>query len=184
MRQFFAISAFAKDRPGIIADVAGLVYESGCNLEDSGMTILENLTAFLAIVSGEAEGLGDRLNNGAKRLEWDKGIVIFVSPIEEVRARSEDTEHFARYELSTIGLDRAGIVFRVSQFLADKGINIADMKTHTQPSPDTGTPVFNMLMHIEVPRDLERGEIEKELNAIGDQLAVDILISPVDEPRK
>jgi len=184
MKQFFAISAFAKDRPGIIADVAGLVYECGCNLEDSGMTILENLTAFLAIVSGEDEGLGDRLNNGAKRLEWDKGIVIFISPVKGIRARSEDAERFARYELSTIGLDRAGIVFRISQLLADRGINIADMKTHTQPSPDTGTPVFNMKMQLEVPRDLDVEEIDKELNAIGDQLAVDIQISPVGEAQK
>ena len=32
MKHYFALSAIGKDRPGIVADVAGLIYECGGNL--------------------------------------------------------------------------------------------------------------------------------------------------------
>lgn len=34
------MTAFGKDRPGIVADVSQVLYENGCNLEDSTMTLL------------------------------------------------------------------------------------------------------------------------------------------------
>ena len=37
MNQKFIMIAFGKDRPGIVADVSGIIYENGCNLEDSSM---------------------------------------------------------------------------------------------------------------------------------------------------
>lgn len=182
MKQFYAISAVAKDKPGIVADVTGLIYESGCNLEDSGMTILENFTAFLAIVSGDGEALADRLNNGAKRLEWDKGIVVFVSPVRDIQAQREAAESVIRYELSTIGLDRAGIVYRISRILADRGVNIAELRTHTEPSPETGTPLFNMVIILELVEGVEVPELEEELNRAGEELNVDIHLAPAMEP--
>ncbi|MDH3961719.1 MAG: amino acid-binding protein, partial [Desulfuromonadales bacterium] len=34
------MTAFGKDRPGIVADVTSVLYETGCNLEDSTMSML------------------------------------------------------------------------------------------------------------------------------------------------
>ena len=39
-RQWFAIAAIGRDRPGIVAELSELVYASGCNLEDASMTML------------------------------------------------------------------------------------------------------------------------------------------------
>ena len=42
MEQKFIMTAFAEERPGIVADVMQVIYEHGCNLEDSTMTRLED----------------------------------------------------------------------------------------------------------------------------------------------
>ena len=53
MRRWFAMSAIGRDRPGIVADLAELIYESECNLEDSRMTILGSEFAVLLLLSGQ-----------------------------------------------------------------------------------------------------------------------------------
>jgi formyltetrahydrofolate hydrolase len=40
MQQRFIMTAFGHDRPGIVADVTQILYENGCNLEDTSMTLL------------------------------------------------------------------------------------------------------------------------------------------------
>ena len=54
MTQLFALSAIGRDRPGIVADLAELIYECDCNLEDSRMTILGSEFAVLLLLGYSA----------------------------------------------------------------------------------------------------------------------------------
>src|SRR5262249_15845354 len=47
MRHWFALSAIGRDRPGMVADLAELIFECDCNLEDSSMTVLGSEFAVL-----------------------------------------------------------------------------------------------------------------------------------------
>src|SRR4030066_1674330 len=151
MKRYYALSAIGKDRPGIVADVSGLIYESGGNLEDSSMTRLGEQFALLILLSGSGEEFPYRLSTGVKRLEWEKHLSIFLTPVEELEGKPGAREGTESYELSTTGLDRMGIVYRVSRLLADHGINIADMHTKANPSPESGTPIFTMKILLEIP---------------------------------
>lgn len=55
MKHWFALSAIGRDRPGIVADLAELIYECDCNLEDSSMTILGSEFAVLLLLTGEGK---------------------------------------------------------------------------------------------------------------------------------
>ena len=83
MKLYYALSAIGQDRPGIVADVSGLIFECGGNLEDSSMTILGNQFALLILLSGSGEEFQYRLSTGCKRLEWEKHLSIFLTPVEE-----------------------------------------------------------------------------------------------------
>src|SRR5205823_2219866 len=82
MKKWFALSAIGRDRPGIVADLAELIYECDCNLEDSSMTILGSEFAVLLLLSGEAPDLERRLATGCKRLEWEKRLTVFFRPLD------------------------------------------------------------------------------------------------------
>ena len=58
MRRWFAMSAIGRDRPGIVADLADLIYECDCNLEDSRMnrTAVQDVT-----LRGEIIRAGDKV---------------------------------------------------------------------------------------------------------------------------
>ena len=72
MKQWFALSAIGRDRPGIVADLAELIFECDCNLEDSSMTILGGEFAVLLLLSGRSPDCLQRLSAACKRLEMGK----------------------------------------------------------------------------------------------------------------
>jgi glycine cleavage system transcriptional repressor len=176
MKRYYALSAIGKDRPGIVADVAGLIYECGGNLEDSSMTVLGSQFALLILLSGSGEEFQYRLSTGCKRLEWEKRLSIFLTPLEESESLTKSREISEDYELSTTGLDRMGIVHQVSRLLADQGINIADMHTKITPTPESGTPLFTMRVLVQVPREISTAGLLEKLNRLGEKLAIDIAL--------
>ena len=70
-----------KDRPGIVADVSEVIYECGGNIEDSSMSLLRNHFALLLLFSTEREEVNQKLSSALKRLEGEKNLTVFYSPI-------------------------------------------------------------------------------------------------------
>ncbi len=181
MRLFFAISAIGKDRPGIVADVAELIYETGCNMEDSAMTLLANQFALLILLSGSGEELVDRLASGCKRLEKEKNLTVFFTPLGVQEIHETQQMRGEPYRLMAEGLDKAGIVFKVCRLLANYKANIIDMKTRSHPSAETGTPIYTMDIEMVVPNDTPLEELRTELNRVGDDLAIEIQLKKSEE---
>ena len=181
MRQFFAISAIGRDRPGIVADVAGLIYETGCNMEDSSMTILGNQFALLTLLSGSGEGLEHKLSTGCKRLEKEKRLTVFFAPVETSEIGRSQQMRGEHYTLTAEGLDKVGIVFKVSRLLAEFSINIASMTTHSLPSPESGTPIYTMAIEMVIPETCPTGELRTKLDRVSEELAIEIQLEKKGE---
>jgi glycine cleavage system transcriptional repressor len=183
MKQFFILSAVGRDRPGIVADVTELLFECGCNLEDSSMTMLGSHFALLILLSGGEEGLQDRLARGCKRLEWDKSLTVFLSPLEARGLEPALAAPQPDYEVRVVGLDRAGIVYRTSRLLASKASNIVDLHTHVEPAPESGSPVFTMILDVTVPPEIDRKALRQDLDRLADELHVEISLTKLPKPR-
>ena len=177
MKRWFALSAIGRDRPGIVADLAELIYECDCNLEDSSMTILGSEFAVLLLLSGEGEELERRLGAGCKRLEWEKRLTVFFRPLEEAPPSPE--QRGAALECVVSGVDRAGIVARVSRTLADLGVNITALQTQARPEPESGTPLFTMRLRMAVPAAVDRRRLAERLERVAAELRVDLALNDV-----
>jgi glycine cleavage system transcriptional repressor len=178
MKRYFAISAIGNDRPGIVADVAGLIYEAGCNMEDSNMSILGTQFALLTLLSGRGEDLEQKLLEGCKRLEREKNLTLFLTSVEAQDFTQSQRAEETSFTLTAEGLDRTGIVFRVCQTLADFNINITDMKTRSLRSPESGTPIYTMAVQMAVPDGSPMNLLQERLDRVSDELAVDIELHP------
>ena len=82
MQQWFILTAVGRDRPGIVAELAQLVLDCEANLEDSRMTMLGNEFASILLCSGSRPDLKERLEAGARRLEWENRLSVLVRPLE------------------------------------------------------------------------------------------------------
>src|SRR3989338_8840199 len=116
MTRRWIVTALGKDRPGIVAGVSNVLYQLGCNLEDSTMTRLEGEFAIMLIFSGPRRVSTERLQRAFQSLERRLKLVVHVKPLSRQETRAPRTEG-RRHLISVYGADRPGIVFRVSDFL-------------------------------------------------------------------
>jgi glycine cleavage system transcriptional repressor len=179
MRRWFALSAIGRDRPGIVADLAELIYECDCNLEDSSMTILGTEFAVLLLLSGEGADVERRLGAGSKRLEWEKRLTVFFRPLEGEPPRPSAARQTVPMECAVSGVDKAGIVARVARTLAEQDVNITALHTQARPEPETGTPLFTMRIRMAVPAALDRRALRERLEQVAGELRVDLTLGDV-----
>ena len=59
--QKFALSILGQDRPGIVAGVAEILADSGCNIEDLSQTILQSRLQKVETRKLQLAGTGERL---------------------------------------------------------------------------------------------------------------------------
>ncbi len=179
MKTYFILSAMGKDRPGIVADVSEVIYECGGNIEDSSMSLLRNHFALLLLFSTEREEVNQKLSSTLKRLEWEKKLTVFYSPITFEEAYPKWEEPTDRFKITTSGVDHAGIVFKICRLLADRKVNIIDMETRRVLSAESGTPLFEMDMDVAIPRSISEQGLREDLHRLADGLRIDLVLRKI-----
>jgi glycine cleavage system transcriptional repressor len=176
MKQWFALSAIGRDRPGIVADLAELIYECDCNLEDSSMTVLGSEFAVLLLLTAEGQDAAARLASACKRLEWEKRLTVFFRPLDGEPIPYRAAERAAPYVLQATGVDKAGIVARFTRCLADHRVNISQMHTQSRPEPNTGTPIYTMRIVMDVPATVDESTLRERLEEVAHALHVEVAL--------
>jgi len=176
MQKRYIMTAFGKDRPGIVADVTEILYENGCNLEDTSMSMLSDEFTISLLFSSADNDIESILEKECTSLEQQKNISAFIRPIKPVQQEIQK-----KLPLCTIhveGLDQAGIVYNISRYLSDNQLNIVDLKSTVKATPESGTALYLMDIHIQLPESSSINSIGDDLNAVAEEINVDITVSP------
>jgi len=174
MDKKYIMTAFSKDRPGIVADLTEVIYKNGGNLEDSTMTSMLDEFVIILLFTGKEEILEKQLSSDCRRLEKEKGITAFVRAVET--AARETDEKFNKKTINVEGVDQAGIVYKISRFLADSDINIENLTSQRIISPESGTAIYTMEMKVQVPEKISIAQLEEGLSKVGEALNLNIFI--------
>jgi glycine cleavage system transcriptional repressor len=171
MENKFIMTAFGKDRPGIVAEIAEVVYENRCNLEDSNMGRLADEFTLILLLTGKGDDLAEKLSRDCKRLEREKGIYVFIRPLDYHTPHAKNGKGKSLIEVE--GVDQAGIVYKVARFLADNSINIETLKSRKKYSPNSGTALYSMEITANIPEAMSK-DIDDKLDNLANDLNVDI----------
>ncbi len=164
----FALAAIGRDRPGIVAAVADVLFEQGCNVEDSSMTLLRgNFAMMLVLASPEGTTRGsleEALRPACERI----GLTCDVLDVEDTAEIPHPT-----HVLTVYGADRPGILYRVSQTLAEANVNITDLNSRLVGVDE---PVYALLLELVLPAGMGAGELEQKLTAVASDIGVDFTL--------
>ena len=166
------VAAIGDDRPGVVAALSGVLVEQGCNLSDAQMAVLQGNASMMLVVdcpaSLPAEELQASLAAGIEGLGHDVWV----------RSDSDDAE-FAGPEdvwvVSVHGADRPGVVYEVSQLLADEGVNVVDLKCRLSGR------LASLTMQVDVPKGVDGDYVAHRLDRLGEQLGLSCSMRPVPE---
>jgi glycine cleavage system transcriptional repressor len=168
-RPCFVVSLLGADRPGIVAGVTGALFTHGCNLEDSSAAVLHGHFAMVFVVSAPPGTTGDELRDEVAGVAGDLGVTVHVTEIgAELPARDERP----LWSLTLYGADRPGIVHRVTSVLADRGVNVVDMRTALVGD------LYVMELEVALPADVEGGALEAALDATTEPLGIRVTLTP------
>jgi glycine cleavage system transcriptional repressor len=175
MDQRFIMTAFGKDRPGIVADVTRILFDNGCNLEDNSMTLLADEFTLILLFTARGREVEEQLGRDCRRLEREKGISAFLRPLEARRGTAPATD-CTTTTLHVEGMDQAGIVYKVSQYLADQHVNIIDLKSTVLASPESGAAIYRMDITVQIPAGTSLDRLEAGLTTVAEALHVEITL--------
>ena len=177
MRRWFILSAIGRDRPGLVSELARLVLDSDANLEDSRMTILGSDFAVILLCSSSAAGSADSLAVGAKRLEREYGLTILLRHLDAGPRPAVPAPGTRLYRIEAAGEDKAGIVASICGVLAERGVNIVELATRSQPGPG-GAPNYELDLKAEVPDACDIRALREALDKEADRLVLDLAVMP------
>lgn len=172
-KQYLVLTAVGPDRPGLVSEIAAAIHGAGANLEDSRMAILGGEFALLLLLSGP-EAAAAAVEKSAAPLGEKLGLRV----ISKRTGRGQQKD-FLPYRISVTGFDRPGIVLRISEILARRGVNVASLESHLAYAPLSGTPMFVLEAELQVPSEVALAELRRELSAQCDEENLDLSLESV-----
>ncbi len=169
-KNYLVVTAVGPDKVGTVEIITDVITSHQANIEESRMARLGGEFAVIMLLS-LADGKLQPLLEALQTLQ-DKGLTI-TSRRTDLK-RVIEFRGYVPYEISVIGADHEGIVYRVSRYLASEGINVDEMETHVNPAPNTGTPLFSMWAMVQAPPKLTLSQLRRKLADIGEAIDVDI----------
>ena len=170
MKHHLVLSGIGPDKPGIAREISAAAFESGLSLEDSRMAVLGGEFAILVLLAGDKRGLYG-FSGRLASLEKATGLSLTVK--STVSRPEQRVEKGAPVKISVVGMDRTGIVFRVTNLLIHHGINIDNLETTARNAPVTGSPMFHLELTAVVPAAVSLRGLREELANLCDELNLD-----------
>jgi glycine cleavage system transcriptional repressor len=175
----YAVSVVGKDRTGIVAGIAEVLFRLGCNIADSSCTMLAGEFAMILIISHPRPFSKSRLHDELKPICDELGMSLAVRTLQADEAvRRETSDEICM--ISVYGADQPGIVYRVTRELAALGVNIMDLNTKLIGTAEE--PVYVMMLEAAIPANQTPEGLESLLGNLKQELNVEIgvrIVTPV-----
>ncbi len=173
----YILSVLGQDRPGIVALVARTLAAGGWNIEDITQTILQTEFAGIFLITSDAPGqvdvLQQKLNAELEGLELSARVKPMASALPNLTI--EPTEPFV---VIATGEDRVGTISAVATVMEKFSANINNLRTIQRK--ELGPNHVIMIYELDVPGNVELSDLRSELEQVGSKLELQISIQHRD----
>jgi len=170
---YLVITASGEDKVGIVDQLSGKITESGCNIEESRMSVLGEQFALIMLLSGPWNALS-KLEGQLEILSKLLGLTI----IHKRTQQRKRTQPAVPYSVEVLAMDHPGIVRNLAAFFSKNGINIEELQTDTYPAPHTGTSMFSVTLTVGIPADVHIPTLRGNFLDYCDDLNLDASFEP------
>lgn len=178
MANYAMLSAIGKDKPGIVASVSSVLFQAGCNIEDSTMARLGGDFAIMLMLRLPEGFTSQQLAERLGQLQRQTQLTIHVADLrpEEAEPQPESPKHL----VLVYGSDKPGIVARLTALLSERNVNITNLRTHVIQRAE---PLYVMTIEVELPAFIDQGELQKPLQAMAKEIGVQVELKAKPDAR-
>jgi len=172
MMATLVLTVIGDDRAGLVDALAGPIARHDGNWDRSHMARLAGKFAGIVVVSVPDERI-DALTAELRTLTG-QGLLDVSVAIASTDAPEPDDELL---QLHLIGQDRPGIVREVASALAQRNVSIEELETSASSAPMSGELLFEAIATLRVPAGTDAADVRSILEAIANELMVDLDVS-------
>lgn len=170
MAATLTLTCIGDDRPGLVSALSAPISAHGASWERSQMARLAGKFAGILLVEVPEERV-DALVADLSALK-DIGLEVTIERTDQPAEHSS-----MRLELELLGADHPGIIAEISAALAARRIGIEELTTDVRDAPMAGGQLFEARAVLEAPHVTDTEELRSSLEALADELMVDIRLS-------
>ncbi len=179
MQTSLVLTVIGEDMPGLVESLSQVIADHDGNWVESSMARLEGKFAGIVRVTIEQ----DRVRGLAASLDALAAQGLKVTTEQSEFDTVDSRVRIMKLEL--VGGDRSGIVHDVSHALAQRQVNVEDLRTECANAPMSGKQLFKASARLRVPPGVDVDELRQALERIAGDLIVDIAlgdVAPSDAP--
>lgn len=163
--QSLVISIMGKDKPGLVDSLAKCVYKHQGNWQGSSFAHMAGMfTGFVEVHVSD-----DEKQNLINALDGISDLSV-----QSVAVTGETDSNTTTLTVNVMGNDKAGIVQELTSVLHQFNLNILTFASHCESAPNWGSLIFKAKAEIGVPEDFDDGALQEALEALANDLVVDI----------
>jgi glycine cleavage system regulatory protein len=168
MNTSIVLTIIAKDQPGIVQKVSGLLHRHGGSWSQSSMSSLAGYFAGMLLASlPEANARACVAELQALEAE---GIRV-IANLSAEKASQAESHH---YSLELVGNDHPGIVRDITRVLYSHQANVLSFDALTEAASMGGAELFRAHAKLTIPAGVDVDALEQELEEVANDLMVDI----------
>ncbi|WP_420113045.1 glycine cleavage system protein R [Pseudactinotalea sp.] len=161
------LTAVGDDREGLVSALSRAVEAHGGNWLDSQLARLAGKFAGIVLVDVPEENVR-AFTDAAAGLREQIGWKVDSTPA------GDGGEAGRAVHVHLVGLDRSGMVRRVSAALAEQHVSIHRFRSWTHDAPQGGGLLFEAEAVVTLPHGVEEETVRRALEPIADELVVDL----------
>ncbi len=170
--KWVAVTVIGRDRPGIVANVSGALYRHRCSIEDLAQTVIRGQFAMILIATlGEGQTF-QALKNDLRELSKDLDLDIDLRQLKSEDLIPCDVEGTDPFILTARGKDRTGLVYGISELLAERGINITNLGAQVARLREEAE--YIQVFEVDIPRGSDYRVLQKKLRQGGLEMGVSV----------
>ncbi len=171
-REWVAVTVVGRDRPGIIANVSGILYQNRCNIEELSQTVLRGQFVMILIASHGAGVSIRELKNDLAEFGKELDLNVNLRPLrpeDMVPLEAGETEPFI---ITVRGEDRPGLVYGITEVLAERGVNITKLVARVAAVSEK--PEHIQVFEVDIPRKADYLLVQEKLRQRGREMGVSV----------
>lgn len=164
-----AFTVIGPDRPGIVAELSGIITKCGGNWLESHMANLAGQFAGIVELDVADDKLDELCESLRSQTSGDLQVVIAnTSPESNEQSRSVGFE--------IVGKDHPGIVRDITECVAKCNAGIEVFQTELFSASMSGEEMFKAVLHIRVPETVSIDDVQTALENVSQDLMMDLVV--------
>lgn len=174
MGKQMVMSVMSRDRPGIVADITGVIYQLQGDLADLNQSVLCDYLIMILIASFDEQVTPEDVIAGFARIQSSTQLEVVVKEMEPSGQIGGVAEAKEIYVLTVQGKNRSGLVHRISLFCCQHGINIIDLATTLQ------NDLYTMILQLDLSAVESVEDIRTSLTRYAEESGLKVVLQHED----